>query len=455
MLQYVIAYITALGPYFAVAIGLGLLIPFLLLTTKPDRWLVPFMVLFLCLVPFGGTELTGQSEGSLFRQIGWGMTFLVALYFAMKTPDGRYRFPFAWVPIPYLLLLAYVFLSIAWSGFPLVSAKRAVQLIGVVFIALAINRHITESGIAGRFAWPIIIFMGLGAIATLALPILAFDPDGNFKGITFTKNNWGQFTILAALSFLFLALNKIRPRLNWLLFILASASLVATHSATSIAVYLIVIFTWFGWLFARHYGRTAQVTLLGLALTGTLVSFGYFIFLGEFPVGLLLDASLASAGKDATLTGRTELWQMLGYEIDKHPWFGIGYGGFWLGLEGPSVVIVNYFSWKPGQAHSGYIDIVNELGYTGLAIFLLLIAAHIRNVILLLHQNQETSAFFHFMILMVMLLLNITETSFIRTTHIWWIMLSISIVSAHVQLLRIREHAGQPCNPGFIKLSGI
>lgn len=441
MLQYVIAYLSALGPYFAVAIGLGLLIPFLLLATKPERWLVPFMVLFLCLVPFGGTELTGQSEGSLFRQVGWGLTFLVALYFGMKTPDGRYRFPFAWVPIPYLLLLAYVFLSIAWSEFPLVSAKRAVQLIGVVFIALAIIRHSTVSGIAGRFAWPCIIFLGLGAIVILALPILAFDHDGNFKGITFTKNNWGQFSILAALSFLFLALNKIRPRLNWLLFILASTSLIATNSATSIAVYLIVIVTWFGWLFARHHGRTAQITMLGLVLIGAVASFGFFIIQGELPVGRLLDASLASAGRDTTLTGRTELWKMLGYEIDKHPWFGIGYGGFWLGLEGPSVTIVNYFSWKPGQAHSGYIDILNELGYMGLAIFLVLIAAHIRNVVLLLRNNQENSALFHFTILLVMLLLNITETSFIRTTHIWWIMLSISIVGAHVQLLRIREHS--------------
>lgn len=437
MLQYVIAYLSALGPYFAVAIGLGLLIPFLLLATKPERWLVPFMVLFLCLVPFGGTELTGQSEGSLFRQVGWGLLFVLALYFAMKCPDGKFRFPIEWIPIPYLLLLAYIFISISWSEIPLVSAKRAVQLIGIVFISLSIVRHGTETGIAGRFAWPAIIFLGLGALATITLPILAFDPNGNFKGITFTKNNWGQFSILAALVFMLHALSRIKPLLNWLLFTLASISLIATFSGTSIAVYMSIMFIWFSWFFIQRYGTLARATLLTLSMLAALGVFGYFVLEGQLHITQILGSSLASAGKDVTLTGRTELWRMMGYEIDRHPWFGAGYGGFWLGLEGPSVTIVNYFSWKPGQAHNGYIDVINQLGYVGFAIFLIFIVSHLKNIATLYKNKQETSAMFHLMVLLILLLLNITETSFIRTTHIWWIMLSTSIIGVHVQL---RQH---------------
>lgn len=442
MLQFIYAYVAGLGPYVAIALALGLGIPFLLLVTRPTRWLVPFIVLFVGLVPFGGATLTDVAEGSIFRQIGWGAAFLIALLFAVRGPDGRFSFQWDWLPVPYLVLLAYALISVTWSEQPLVSLKRAVQLLGVLFIALALVRHRRDSIALGQFVWPGLFYLLLGVLA-IAAPSFAFDPDGNYKGFTFTKNVWGQFALVMALVFMFLALNKQRPRLNWFLFALASASLIATHSATTITIYALAISIVFLWSASRKHGRKLQIAGLVGAILGTVGAFGYFLLKGSLPVDKLLEVALGSVGKDVTLTGRTELWQMMGYEIARHPWLGAGYGGFWLGLEGPSYTIVRYFSWRPGQAHNGYIDVTNGLGFVGLALLLSVLAVHLRNIYRLNRQGDSLASVFHLAIFAAALLLNVSETSFMRTTHLWWIVLTISIIEVHVGLRLARAAGGK------------
>lgn len=433
MLQLIYAYIVGLGPYIAVALALGLGIPFLILVTQPSRWLVPFVILFVGLVPFGGATLTDVAEGSLFRQIGWGAAFLTALFFAIRDPDGKLSVPWNWVPLPYILLLTYALVSVAWSEQPMVSAKRAVQLLGVLFVALALVRHRKDSSAFSLFAWPGLFYLLLGIVA-VAMPTLAFDPDGHYKGFTFTKNVWGQFALLMAMVFMFLALGKQRPRLNWWLFGLASVSLFATRSATTITIYVVAISIVLLRSAAIRYGAKLQIVGLAGAIMGLASGFGYFLLHGDLPVQAVLEVALGSVGKDTTLTGRTELWQMMGYEIVRHPWLGAGYGGFWLGLEGPSYTIVRHFSWLPGQAHNGYIDVTNGIGFVGLALLLVLLGTHLRNIYRLGQSDGGLMAVFHLAILAAALLLNVSETSFMRTTHLWWIVLTISIIETHVSV---------------------
>ena len=439
MLQLIYAYVAGLGPYVAVALALGIGIPFLLLVTRPSRWLVVFAVLFLDLVPFGGGDLAGASEGSLFRQIGWGSAFMIALFFALRDRD-KFTVPWSWVPVPYLLLLAYALVSVMWSEQPLVSAKRAVQLLGVLFVALALVRHRREDNALSLFSWPGLFFLLLGVLA-LASHNLSFDPDGNYKGFTFTKNVWGQFALLMALVYMVLALSKNKPRLHWLLFAFASASLFATRSATTISIYVVAVAMVLLWSASKRYGTRLQIIALGASIVGVAAMFGYFLLQGDLPVNAIMEISLGSVGKDVTLTGRTALWQMMGYEIARHPWLGAGYGGFWMGLEGPSFTVVQMFSWRPGQAHNGYIDVVNEMGYVGLALLLLVLAAHLRNIYRLSQRGEGLTAVFHLAILVAALLLNASETNFMRTTHLWWIILTTSIISAHVQRRELDDTA--------------
>lgn len=441
MFQLIYAYVTGLGPYVAIAFALGIGIPCLLLVTRPSRWLLAFVVLFLCLVPLGGGELSGAAEGSVYRQIGWGGAFVLALFFALRD-QGRFTVPWTWVPIPYLLLLIYAVISVTWSEATMVSAKRAVQLIGVLFVALALVRQAKSSNPFESFVWPGLFCLVIGIVA-LALPALSIDPNGNYKGFTFTKNVWGQFALLMVLVLMFHALNRTTPRLNWWLFVFASLSLVATRSATTILIYVVAVTVVLSWVAARrHGGRLLPVSLATLMLVaGSL--FTYFLVKGDVPVGALFEVGLASVGKDATLTGRTQLWRWMGYEIARHPWLGTGFGGFWMGLEGASYTVVRFFSWRPGQAHNGYIDVINELGYVGLGLLVFVLLVHLWNIVQINRRGESLTATFHLAVLIAALLLNVSETNFMRTTHLWWIILSTSIIGAHVYLRQLEQSAYQ------------
>lgn len=439
MFQLIYAYVAGLGPYVAIALALGIGIPFLLLVTRPSRWLVPFMVLFMGLAPFGsGHGLTDAAEGSIYRQIGWGLIFVLALFYAMRDDDGRFSIPWDWLPWPYLVLLIYAVISVTWAEQPVVSAKRVVQLFGVLFVAVALVRQRHERDALERFTWPAVIFLVVGILA-LALPHLSIDPDGNFKGIAVTKNVWGQFALLASLIFLYQALTKYKTKLSWWLFVGAMLALVATRSATSIAIFLVAVSIMLGWHIQKRYRNGFQVALLAGVLVIVSAGYGYFVFTSSLPLDDMLSAGLGSVGKDVTLTGRTELWRWMSYEIAKHPWFGAGYGGFWLGIDGPSYNIVRYFTWRPGQAHNGFIDVVNELGYIGLAFLLIVLLVHLRNIYTYAKHGDEGRAVFHLAILCSALLLNVSEASVLRTTHLWWLVLTISIVEMHVRLSTIKQ----------------
>jgi exopolysaccharide production protein ExoQ len=456
MFQVIVSYIVGLGPYLAIALAIGFGIPFLLAVGRPSRWVLPFAILFLSLVPFGRGDVTGGAEGSLFRQVGWGAVFALALFYALRE-NGRFSVPWRWVPVPYLLLIAYALLSVTWSVAPLVSARRAVQLVGVLLVALALVRQAKSSNPFDTFVWPGAFYLLLGVIA-LGMPGLSIDPDGNYKGFTFTKNTWGQFALLMSLVFLFQALGKAKGGYAWWLFALASLSLLATRSATSILIYGGCVFVILYWEAMRHHASKLLPVTISVLMVGSVTLFAFFLVEGNLPIASALEVALGSVGKTTTLTGRTELWQWMGYEIERHPWLGTGFGGFWLGLEGPSRNIFLAFSWRPGQAHNGYIDVINELGYLGFFLLLLVLSVHVWNIAVISTRGKGRLAAFHFAVLVASLLMNSSETNFLRTTHLWWIVLSMSIVGVHVQVRMIRDAATQTApfvDPFVVRRVGI
>src|SRR5690606_36617520 len=93
-------------------------------------------------------------------------------------------------------------------------------------------------------------------------------------------------------------------------------------------------------------------------------------------------------GKSADLTGRTDIWDLVLLEAGKHPWAGIGYGAFWLGMESPSQYIIDALYWIPLQAHNGYLDVYNELGVIGIAILSGFLIVHTVNLVRLLRVDR-------------------------------------------------------------------
>jgi exopolysaccharide production protein ExoQ len=73
-------------------------------------------------------------------------------------------------------------------------------------------------------------------------------------------------------------------------------------------------------------------------------------------------------GKDETLTGRTEIWASVDRAIADRPWLGHGYAAFWIQGQTPAELIWLDLQWETPDAHSGWREVVLQIGILGLVV---------------------------------------------------------------------------------------
>ena len=98
-------------------------------------------------------------------------------------------------------------------------------------------------------------------------------------------------------------------------------------------------------------------------------------------------------GKSPDLTGRTVLWEHLASKVAERP-FGYGQGAFWHDpqLHQELVAVLDRQIPKNYNSHSGYLDCLIGIGYPGLLLLILAIAAVIRRNIILVFRHHQLIA---------------------------------------------------------------
>src|SRR5262245_1786846 len=134
----------------------------------------------------------------------------------------------------------------------------------------------------------------------------------------------------------------------------------------------------------------------------------------------------SAVGRDPTLTGRTELWEMI-LPLTPNPVLGAGYEGFWLGRR--LLAMWAALWWQPIQAHNGYIEVYLNLGFVGLLIlggFLLVSYYRVWTTATVDHFSLGLTVW------VVTLFYNVTEAAFFKGP-LWLLLLanSIAISFAH------------------------
>jgi O-antigen ligase len=425
----------AVGPYYLTALFLGLLAgayaPWL--WTHPESWLF-FAIFALTIIASGSGDGT---EGSLSKQFFWGLLFaFVVLRLIWKITDTQTGQGFS-PPVGLLLLSIFICFSVLWSPYMFVSLKRAAQVVGVIAIGLLVARQALQGrGLLDQVLIPLGLLILIGLAVAVFAPKIAFDGDHALQSITNQKNSWGQISLFACFVYMSALLREhVRNYLPLLVMLLLSiVSLVATKSMTSLLSFVLVSGLLFMWFAATKCGAIGKTLLIFTVALGMLAILGYFVSNGEMPFDWLADKVFSSTGKSSTLTGRTYLWHLMYAEIEQHLWFGTGFGGFWTGLKGASGVLVSKLNWgPPNQAHNGYIDVLNEIGIVGGILLLLVLAKHATNIIKLFKASDQGNAIFHGAILISALIINYAESSLLRTTGLWWIVLCVSIVEVHAR----------------------
>ena len=421
MLQYMMSEdISVIGyvgiSVLVVAIAMG--VPFMLAATHPSRSLVPFAVLLMSFVSFLGGEQEVSAGGDPIRQVGWTVVFAVAALFAML--DKRRRLSRRGTGFRFRILHCWAMRRCPLSGRPADGLRKACVGIGGCSspIAVAMVRQERNGNAISQFAVPSLIFLLLGVVALV--PGLALDSYGNYRGLTYTKNGGVVLPVgghgvpvqrghRAAKA---RELSFVRRRLGFPLRYserYSDSGLLGGHDdgghlAGHKTIWKLVPDSC---IFALDWpARASRRLCVGPRIHPIAVP-AWLIWQRRDPHG-----SYRAMGNDARSSGTSSLaWG----------W----YGGFWLAERWASSAVVVAFDWVPGQAHNGYIEVLNGLGSIGVLMLLTVIGAHIRNICLLGRSGDKMGAMVHSTILAAALLLNVAESSLMRTTHLWWIVLTI------------------------------
>jgi len=230
---------------------------------------------------------------------------------------------YAWI----FAFALFACLSVFWSQAPGTTARAGVQYLSHVICALvamriADTRMLVRGGLIGT---------GLVLAYSLAFGVYHLDPlDGtySFVGAFASKNQLGFYASLAVL-FAFAALFLGVERGVWKLLavgciLVALYCLKASQSATSVLTTVVIAGLCLSLrALERLAPRHRKMLFLSLSVLGVLA-----ILAAAYGGGYQM--LLAAFGKDATLTGRTYLWQQGIEAAGRAPFVGIGYQAFWV-----------------------------------------------------------------------------------------------------------------------------
>ena len=283
-------------------------------------------ILFLVLI--ASSDMLGHLAG--VQSLVWLLCYaLTLLRIAMLWPG------FTALVMRNRILLAYplaCLASVLWSADPAASLMAASQLTMTFLIALYLGWRYTLTLITKALFCVVTLAMILSLLhwATGLFGWPAQSRTGALAGIFPHKNMLGlraSFGLVVATAILLMP----RQQAGSLLKTVAGAAigmtglvLILSRSATAILL-VPLLMAMMTMICRRRIPRPAVAPLMAALFLG--VSLGP-VFVAATAIDLLR-VVLDGLGKDATLTGRTELWQVARGVGAEHPLLGVGYRAFW------------------------------------------------------------------------------------------------------------------------------
>jgi O-antigen ligase len=310
------------------------------------------------------------------------------------------------------LFLLWALFSVFWSEYPFVSFKRYVRFFGmaIIFLSVLLQMRSTDESLT-YIKTILIIYIPLTFLSILLIPGATDLKSSAWRGLALTKNGLGQVSLISLIvwSQVGSSANLKKRMVHFLFWMLSCILLIGSKSITALLTGVILV-SFAGLFFADKkflrpvIGKFGSILFLSLLIVG--VAAGTYFAREYIPV--LLD----TFGKDSTLTGRLDLWDMVFQEARKHLITGSGYGGFWVTETTMAGSFYEGFEWLPRSAHSGYLDVMNETGVIGLLILVFMIISYFVNL-----AKFGKSHYWKFFIIAA-LILNITESSLVRPRNL-------------------------------------
>ena len=249
----------------------------------------------------------------------------------------------------------------------------------------------------------------------------------HWTGVTTNKNMLGLICMLVGLHAVWRIIRAFRNRkgrarlltvhgamLLMVVYLLHEANSATSTSCFMLGSALIIAISLFRW--ARR-PRMVHVLAVGAVLLAACAAFFNFAGLVQ------------QLGRKADLTGRRDLWSaVLSQPVSRV--FGAGYESFWVGARLATIQrLADQFA---NQSHYGYIEILVNLGWVGIAFLALLILTGYRKITRAVRRDPETNCL-RLAYFVAALTYNFTEAAFKMMDPVWicfvWAIVSASTAS--------------------------
>ncbi len=261
-----------------------------------------------------------------------------------------------------ILMLLLTAASVAWSITPDVTLRRILALLFTTLGGVAL---------AARWRWSTlteVLAVAMTVMMVASLFLGALMPEwgrmhelfpGAWRGLWLEKNALGENMGLASICMAAAAVMVPQRRRLWLVCAaLASALVILSTSKTGLVV-LVLAFASMGFVGLVQGGPKRAIIGTWLAIM--------VVCAALLVVATQSDLIFDLLGKDATLTGRTEIWSGILHQMEQRPWTGFGYGAIWddASVAGPKAWIAYEAKFSAAHAHSGWLEVYLALGIPG------------------------------------------------------------------------------------------
>jgi exopolysaccharide production protein ExoQ len=317
--------------------------------------------------PFASNvSMADRVDGSAFDRIA--VLSLFALSIAVLWENRRAAVTCLRSNVSLFLVVGFSLLSIVWSDYPDLTLSRAMLLLLMSAITMAI-----VVGLTSPRRLHTILFASLTVIILINLAFTAIAPsravtDIGVRGFYSQKNVAGlvaMVTMIFGFTWIlgaqkarsvFLGLAALAPTLLFL---------IISRSKTSINLTVLMFAISGLFVLTELLGERFALFIIFCALALISILLGLFAAL-DFDIQYVLGVVVG----DKSFTGRDEIWAFALRSASKRPWLGYGYGAFWdVGAGNDPLLRVETGSWladvelgKINEAHNGYLDLWLHIG---------------------------------------------------------------------------------------------
>jgi len=333
-----------------------------------------------------------------------------------------------------LALLALV--STLWSSDPDFTFRRSLVVIATTVFGIYFGSRYQLPRQVRLLGWALIILAVLSAACAVLLPQYGIDQQlhrGDWRGILGQKNLLGK--AMAVGMIVLWTAKRVLPRVVRMagLSLCAVVMLMSGSRAAPVVLAALLLL-----VPAYRILRARLTTMVPLTIVLLTMSAG-LAFMAVGNSSLLL----ASLGRDATLTRRTEIWTAVWTAISSHMALGYGFSSFWAGFHGESARVAARLGFVARHAHNGFLDLWLELGIAGLFLFVAGYLQAVSNGGKLVRMSHDPLATWPLQYLAFVLLYDLAEGPILRQNNLYWALYVAVVVSA-AQAVRSGQQSMEP-----------